>query len=88
LALLDYARERVARTLGLAPSARADRLLISAAVLGLLAAAAEDRPTMAGPASADALVFTARQLRAERLAILFPARDGEMTMVEAPVFRS
>lgn len=36
-----------------------------------------DRP------SADALVFTARRLRAERLAILFAARDSEVTMFEA-----
>src|SRR5271165_3428423 len=39
--------QALAGALGLAPSLHADRLLISAAVLGLLAAAAEDRPTLA-----------------------------------------
>src|SRR5215475_4169568 len=36
----------LAGALGLAPSANPDRLLISAAVLGLLAAAAEERPVL------------------------------------------
>jgi predicted ATPase len=36
----------LAGALGLAPSTQSDRLLISAAVLGLLAAAAEDRPVL------------------------------------------
>ena len=36
-----------------------------------------DRP------SADALVFTARRLRAERMAILFGAREGELRRFEA-----
>jgi hypothetical protein len=38
----------LAGALGLAPSTQSDRLLISAAVLGLLAAAAEDRPVLCG----------------------------------------
>ena len=89
--LPDIQSQALAGALGLAPSLRADRLLISAAVLGLLAAAAEDRPVLCvvddaqwvDRPSADALVFTARRLRAERLAILFGARDGEVSRFEA-----
>lgn len=63
----------LAGALGLAPSTQPDRLLISAAVLGLLAAAAEYRPVLCvvddgqwvDRPSADALVFAARRLRAE-----------------------
>ncbi|HEX8004954.1 MAG TPA: AAA family ATPase [Trebonia sp.] len=83
--------QALAGALGLAPSAHADRLLISAAVLGLLAAAAEDHSVLCvvddahwvDRPSAEALVFTARRLRAERLAILFGAREGEVSQFEA-----
>jgi DNA-binding CsgD family transcriptional regulator len=81
----------LAGALGLAPSALSDRLLISAAVLSLLAVAAEDRPALCvvddaqwmDRPSADALVFTARRLQAERLAMLFGAREGEVRRFEA-----
>jgi len=81
----------LAGALGLAPSAGSDRLLISAAVLGLLAAAAEDRPVLCvvddaqwvDRPSAGALVFTARRLQAERLAMLFGTREGEVRRFEA-----
>ena len=81
----------LAGALGLAPSSSPDRLLISAAVLGLLAAAAESKPTLCvvddaqwvDRPSAEALVFTARRLQAERIAILFGAREGEMRRFEA-----
>jgi DNA-binding CsgD family transcriptional regulator len=77
--------------LGLGPSTGADRLLVSAALLGLLAAAAEDRPLLCvvddaqwlDRPSADALVFVARRLRAEQLAMLFGAREGEAQRFEA-----
>ena len=76
----------LAGALGLGPSRDPDRFLVSAAVLGLLAAAAEDRPILClvddaqwlDRPSADALVFAARRLRAERLAMLFAAREGEV----------
>jgi hypothetical protein len=79
-------RQALAGALGLAPSPRPDRLFVSAAVLGLLAAAAEDRPVLClvddarriDSPSAGALVFTARRLRAERAAIVFAAREGEL----------
>jgi DNA-binding CsgD family transcriptional regulator len=81
----------LAGALGLGPSTDADRLLVSAALLGLLAAAAEDQPVVCvvddaqwlDRPSADALVFTARRLRAEQLAILFAAREGELHRFEA-----
>ena len=83
--------QALAGALGLAPSPQPDRLLISAAVLGLLAAAAEARPVLClvddaqwvDRPSADALVFAARRLRAERLAIVFAVRDGEASRFEA-----
>jgi DNA-binding CsgD family transcriptional regulator len=81
----------LAGALGLAAASDPDRLLISAAVLSLLAAAAEDRPVLCvvddaqwvDQPSADALVFTARRLQAERVALLFGARDGEARRFEA-----
>jgi AAA ATPase domain len=44
--LPDIQSQALAGALGLAPSIRADRLLISAAVLGLIAAAAEKQPIL------------------------------------------
>jgi hypothetical protein len=81
----------LAGALGLAPSTNSDRLLISAGVLGALAAAAENQPVLCvvddaqwmDRPSADALVFTARRLQAERMAILFGVREGEMSRFEA-----
>jgi hypothetical protein len=69
----------------------ADRLLVSAAVLGVLAAASEERPLVCliddaqwlDKASADALVFAARRLVAERVAMLFAAREDEGLRFEA-----
>jgi len=81
----------LAGALGLGPSAGADRFLVSAAVLGLLAAAAEERPVLClvddaqwlDAPSADALVFAARRLGADRVATLFGAREGEARRFEA-----
>ena len=78
--------------LGLGPSTGAERLLIAAALLSLLAAAADDRPVLClvddaqwlDSPSADALVFAARRLRAECVAILFGAREGEQQRFDAP----
>jgi DNA-binding CsgD family transcriptional regulator len=77
--------QALAGALGLAPSPQPDRLLTCAAVLSLLAAAAETQPLLCviddaqwvDRPSADALVFTARRLRAEPLAVLFAVRDSE-----------
>jgi DNA-binding CsgD family transcriptional regulator len=84
-------RDALAGALGLAPSSGADRLLVSAAVLSLLAVAAEDRPVLCviddaqwvDRPSADALVFSARRLRAERLVLLFGVREGDPRKFEA-----
>src|SRR5581483_9667296 len=78
-------RAALAGALGLAPAGGADRFLISAGVLSLLAAAAEDRPVLCladdaqwlDVPSAGSMVFTARRLGAEGLVILFAAREGE-----------
>ncbi len=62
-----------------------DRFLTFLGTLSLLADAAEEKPILAviddahwlDEASAAALQFTARRLNAERVAMLFAARDGE-----------
>ena len=81
----------LAGALGLAPSASADRFLVSAAVLGLIAAAAEEEPVLCliddaqwlDRASADALVFAARRFAADRVAVVFAAREGDMRRFDA-----
>ncbi|MGN6172030.1 MAG: ATP-binding protein [Streptosporangiaceae bacterium] len=83
--------QALAGALGMMPSPQPDRLLICAAVLTLLAAIAEDQPVLCvvddaqwlDRPSADALVFTARRLRAEQLAIVFGVRDSEASRFEA-----
>ena len=85
-------RAALAAALGLAPAAGADRFLVSAGVLSLLAAAAEDRPVLCladdaqwlDVPSAGSLVFTARRLGAEGVVILFAAREGERRRFDAP----
>src|SRR5215469_3194894 len=89
--LPDTQAQALAGALGLAPSPQPDRLLISAAVLSLLAAAAESQPVLCvvddaqwvDRPSAEALVFAARRLQAERLAMVFGAREGEVLRFEA-----
>ncbi len=83
--LPEIQAEALAGALGLARSSGSDRFLASAAVLGLLAEAAEERPLLClvedahwlDTPSAEALVFAARRLRAERVAIVFAVREGE-----------
>jgi DNA-binding CsgD family transcriptional regulator len=78
--------------LGLAPSLDSDRLLVSAAVLSLLAAAADDRPVLCliddvqfvDAASTEALFFSARRLGAEPVAMIFGVREGAGREIDAP----
>ncbi|MFC5095825.1 ATP-binding protein [Amycolatopsis plumensis] len=75
---------RAAFGLAAAPEGR-DRFLTGLAVLTLLADAAEDRPVVCladdaqwlDRASAEALLFAARRLQAERVAVVFGVRDGD-----------
>jgi DNA-binding CsgD family transcriptional regulator len=81
--------------LGLAPSRDSDRLLVSAAVLSLLAAAAEERPLLCliddvqflDAASTEALFFSARRLGAEPVAMIFGVREGSGREIAAPGVR-
>lgn len=73
--------------LALGPPVAGDRFTTCAATLSLLAAAAEDRPLLAvvddvhwiDRSSAQAVLFTARRLGAEGIAVLVASRDGEAT---------
>ena len=85
-------RAALAAGLGLMPAAGSDRFLVSAGVLSLLAEAAEERPLLCviddaqwlDTPSADALVFTARRVGAEGIAVPFAVRDGERRQFAAP----
>jgi DNA-binding CsgD family transcriptional regulator len=80
----------LAGALGLAPSTACEPFLISAAVLGLLAEGAEERPVLClvedahwlDTPSAESLVFAARRFRAERVAMIFAVREGEARTFE------
>jgi DNA-binding CsgD family transcriptional regulator/tetratricopeptide (TPR) repeat protein len=77
---------------GLSPDRVEDRFLVSVAVLGMLTAVADDEPLLCvvddahwlDAASADALVFAARRVQADPVAMLFGAREGEAKRFEAP----
>lgn len=69
-----------------------DRFLVFLAALSLLAEAAEEKPVLAivddahwlDDASAAALLFIARRLQQEPIAMLFGARDGDVRTFDAP----
>ena len=76
--------------LALGPSAEADRFVIGAATLNLLACHAERSPLLVlvddahwfDGASLTALVFAARRLEADPIAVVFAVRAGEAPTVE------
>jgi DNA-binding CsgD family transcriptional regulator/tetratricopeptide (TPR) repeat protein len=78
--------------LALGAPAPADRFTAAVATLSLLAAAAEEGPVLCllddahwlDTSSADALVFACRRFQAEKIAVLFAAREGEQRQFEAP----
>ena len=84
--------DALSAALGLAPSSGSDRLLVSAAALSLLAAAADDQPVLClvddvqflDVASVEALLFSARRLGAEPVAMLFVVREGAGREVATP----
>lgn len=71
---------------------RNDRFLLYSATLSLIAEAAESQPVLCivddaqwvDEASAHALLFSARRLGVERIAMLFAARDGDGPAFDAP----
>ena len=89
--LPELQRGAVAAALGIAPAGGADRFLVAAGVLSLLSAVADRGPLLCviddaqwlDVPSADALVFTARRVAAEGIAILFAAREGELRRFDA-----
>lgn len=85
LALPEPKRDVLDAALGLWRAGSCDRFLIGLAVLSLLAELAEDGPLVClvddaqwlDPASAEALVFVARRLGGEGIAVIFAARDHD-----------
>ena len=79
--------EALGVALALRPGRGADRFAVGAAVLGLLARVAEDRPLLVllddvhllDRPSAQALAFTARRLAADPVAVLAAGRDPEVS---------
>ncbi|MEV4543209.1 helix-turn-helix transcriptional regulator [Micromonospora echinaurantiaca] len=91
-ALPEPQRDAVRAALGLAAGTTGDRYLLGAGVLSLLAEAAApdglicvvDDFQWVDRASADALLFAARRLRTEKIAMLFAVR-GDAPVKGAPV---
>jgi ATP/maltotriose-dependent transcriptional regulator MalT len=89
LGYLDAIPERQAAALrsalALGPAVSGDRFTVSAATMGLLAAAAEEKPLLVviddahwlDAASADALLFALRRLAVDNIAFLVAVREGE-----------
>ncbi|CDO09134.1 helix-turn-helix transcriptional regulator [Mycolicibacterium cosmeticum] len=77
-------RQALAVAFGYGTGPAPDRFLVGLAVLGLLAAAADDRPLLCliddaqwlDQASVQTLAFVARRLLAERIAMVFAIREG------------
>lgn len=82
--------EALAGALALGPPVPGDRFAVAAGTLSLLAALAEAAPVLAAvddaqwldQPSVEALVFTARRLQAERVAVLVSVREGEPSALD------
>jgi DNA-binding CsgD family transcriptional regulator len=96
--VLDLARElpdvqnaALRGAFGLSAERVEDRFLVSVAMLSLLTAAAEAQPLLCvvddahwlDGASAEALVFVARRLQADPIAVLIGAREGDTRQFDA-----
>jgi DNA-binding CsgD family transcriptional regulator len=90
--LPEVQAEALRGAFGLSAERVEDRFLVSAAMLGLLTAAADAVPLGCvvddahwfDGASADALVFIARRLHADPVALVVAARDGDARRFQAP----
>jgi DNA-binding CsgD family transcriptional regulator len=88
-------RDALGVAFGLIAGPAPDQLLIGLAVLGLFAEAAEERPLLCvvddaqwlDRASARALTFVARRLLAERIVLLFVARERSDALSGSPELR-
>ncbi|HEV2927382.1 MAG TPA: hypothetical protein VGW74_01715, partial [Propionibacteriaceae bacterium] len=77
---------------GLVANGQDNRFLISVAVLGMLDQLTTESPVLCviddaqwlDDASATALAFVARRVEADRIALLFAARDGDVRQFSAP----
>jgi DNA-binding CsgD family transcriptional regulator len=90
-ALPDVQSHALRGAFGLSADRVEDRFLVSVAVLGLLTAAADAQPLLCvvddahwlDGASAEALVFVARRLQADPIAVLVGAREGDARSFDA-----
>ncbi|GAS96384.1 regulatory protein LuxR [Mycolicibacterium canariasense] len=82
-------RQALAVAFGYGTGPAPDRFLVGLAVLGLLAAAADDQPLLCvvddaqwlDQASVQTLAFVARRLLAERIAMVFAIREGHAELL-------
>ena len=85
----------LAGALALAPARAGDRFAIGAATLSLLSATAEERPLLLlvddahwlDASSAQALLFAARRLVADPVALVLSAREGEPSLLDGADLR-
>src|SRR4051794_10668880 len=85
----------LAGALALAPASARDRFATGAATLSLLSACAEEQPLLLlvddahllDASSAEALLFTARRLIAESIAMVLAVREGEPSLLDGSDLR-
>ncbi len=88
----EHQADGMRAALGLGSGEAQDRFAVGAATLSLLAAAAEANPLFVvlddahwiDRSSQDALTFAIRRLKADRVAVLASAREGEQRTFDAP----